>query len=197
MQPRTTLIASLLVGSLTLLSCQSQPQSAPIGLHEAALTGNLEAVQQHIDAGSDLDARDEYGSTPLIVASTFGKTDVAKALIDAGADLEAGNNEGSSPLHIASFLCYPDIVAALLDPGANPGATNHPGSTPLQGVAGPFDDVRPIYDAIGGALSPLGLRLDYDRIRSTRPLIADMLRTASESSATSDDASAADSSVRG
>jgi hypothetical protein len=197
MHVRTTLTVSLLIGSQALFSCQSQPTPAAIGLHEAALTGNLEALQQHIDAGSDLNARDEFGSTPLIVASTFGETDVAEALISAGADLEAGNSDGSTPLHIASFLCYPDIVAALLEHGANPNATNHNGNTPLQGVAGPFDDVRPIYDAIGGALSPLGLRLDYERIRSTRPEVAGMLRTAAKSPAEPDRSAPSESSTQG
>lgn len=193
MQVRTTLIATLLFGSQVLLSCQSQPRPAEVGLHEAALTGNLAAVQQHIDAGSDLDARDDYGSTPLIVAATFGKTDVAMALIDAGADLEASNNDGSTPLHIASFLCYPDVVEALLEHGADPTATNNNGNTALQGVAGPFEDVRAIYDAIGGALSPLGLRLDYDRIKASRPEIAEMLRAATERSTEAGDEPASSS----
>lgn len=197
MKVRMTLILSLLLGSQLLSGCQSQPQSAAIGLHEAALTGNLEAIHHHIDAGSDLNMRDDYGSTPLIVASTFGKTAVARALMGAGAELEAANNDGSTPLHIASFLCYPDIVTALLEHGANPNATNSNGNTPLQGVAGSFEDVRPVYDAIGGALSPLGLRLDYDRIRSTRPVIADMLRAAAEPSGEPDVTVDADSSISG
>ncbi len=184
MQVRSTIIVILLLGSQVLVSCQSQPRPSMVGLHEAALTGNFEAVRQHIDAGSDLNAQDDYGSTPLIVAATFGRPDVATALIDAGADLEAGNNEGSTPLHIASFLCYPEIVMSLLEHGADPQAKNGNGRTPLQGVAGPFEEVKGIYDAIGGALSPLGLRLDYDRIRTTRPVIADMLRSAEEASAT-------------
>jgi hypothetical protein len=29
---------------------------------------------------------------------------------------------------------------------------------------------------IGGALAPLGLKLDYERIEATRPKIAEMLR---------------------
>ena len=43
-------------------------------------------------------------------------------------------------------------------------------------VAGPFDDFKGIYDSIGKSLKPLGLKLDYERIKKTRPEIAEMLR---------------------
>ena len=178
MHTRISLAVFLLFGSQLLIGCSSQPRPSTVGLHEAALTGNLEAIATHIDAGSDLDARDEFGSTPLIVAATFGKAEVANALVEGGADLQVGNNDGSSPLHIASFLCYPDVVEILLENGADPNARNGSGSTPLQGVEGPFEDVKGIYDAIGGALGPLGLTLDYDQIKATRPRIAEMLRSA-------------------
>src|SRR5690606_36821800 len=53
----------------------------------AVLSGNLEAVRQHIEAGTDINKKDAMsGSTPLITAASFGKNDIAKALIDAGAD---------------------------------------------------------------------------------------------------------------
>ena len=55
-----------------------------------------------------------WGSTPLIIAATFGKTEVARALIEAGADLGMRNNHGSTPLHVAAFLCRPEIVEAML-----------------------------------------------------------------------------------
>jgi len=70
-------------------------------IHTAALMGDLKVIHQHIKAGSDLDEKDQYGSTPLIIAATFGKTEIARALIDAGADVNCRNNDGSTPLHIA------------------------------------------------------------------------------------------------
>ena len=51
-----------------------------------------------------------------------------------------------------------------------------PGNTALQSVSAPFDDVKGIYDSFAQALGPLGLTLDYDHIRTTRPEIAEMLR---------------------
>ncbi|MGB2907422.1 MAG: ankyrin repeat domain-containing protein, partial [Candidatus Aminicenantaceae bacterium] len=117
-----------------------------------------------------------YGSTPLIIAITFGKTEVAKALIEAGADLTITNNDGSASLHIAAFFCRTEIVEALLENGADKDFRNSAGRTALDAVEGPFDEVKAIYDALRKDLEPLGLRLDYERIKETRPKIAEMLR---------------------
>jgi uncharacterized protein len=147
-----------------------------VSLHIAALQGNVEIVRQHIEAGSDLNRKDAYGSSPLIVAATFGQTEVARELIEAGADMGITNNEGATPLHIAAFFCHSEIVQALLDKGADKSALDKAGSTALASVAGPFDGVKGVYDRIGKSLAPLGLRLDYERIKRTRPRIAEMLR---------------------
>jgi len=147
------------------------------GLHEAAVTGNLAAVRRHIAAGSDLNAPDPTGgSTPLIIAATFGRTDVARALIDAGADVNRRNSEGSTALLSAALFCRTEIVEALLAAGADRTIANAGGSTPLQVVTAPFEAMKRVYDYLGTVLGPLGLVLDYERIQATRPRIAAMLR---------------------
>lgn len=97
-------------------------------------------------------------------------------MIDTGADMKITNNGGSTPLHIAALLCRTEIVDALLNNGADKNVLNKAGRTALETVAGPFDDFKGIYDRIGKDLRPLGLKLDYERIKSTRPRIAEMLR---------------------
>ena len=178
--------AMLLVIFLTVAGCGKQEDSAKakeqspkppgVSLHVASLQGNIDAVRQHIKADSDLNKKDAYGSSPLIIAITFGKTEVAKALIEAGADMNVRNNEGATPLHLAAFFCRTEIVRALLDKSADKNAKNNGGKTVLETVAGPFNDVKGIYDSIGKALKPLGFKLDYERIKMTRPMIAEMLR---------------------
>jgi hypothetical protein len=162
----------------TAPSASRTPQSRPgIGLHEAALTGNLQAVRQGIEAGADLNAKDPSGgSSPLIIAATFGRTEVAKALIAAGADVNQQNNDGSTALLTAALFCHSEIVEALLAAGADKRIRSNTGSTALEVVSAPFDDIKDSYDYIGAALKPYGLVLDYERIRKTRPKIAEMLR---------------------
>ena len=173
----------LILLSVLVFACQNSTKTGTEGsvkapketLHEAAFMGNTKAIQQHIDAGSDLNVKDAYGSTPLNVAITFDKTEIAKMLIDASADIHATSADGSTPLHTASFLCRVDIVAALLEKGADTQLTNTFGSTPLQSVEVPFDAVKPVYDQLSRDLGPLGFKLDYELLEKNRPVIAEML----------------------
>jgi len=151
--------------------------SAPsMDIHTATFMGDLNAIKQHIAAGSDLDAKDQYGSTPLTVAATFGKTEVAKELIMGGADINAKSGDGSTPLHTASFFCRTEIVQALLEKGADKTIKNNYGSTALESVSAPYKDVKVFYEQIAKQLGPLGLKLDFERIEKTRPVIAEMIK---------------------
>lgn len=147
-----------------------------VDIHTAAFFGNLEAIEQHIKAGSDLNAKDEYGSTPLNIAATFGKTEIAKALINGNADLNSVNSEGSTPLHVAAFFCRTEIVKALLEKGANKELKNNYGSTALESISTAFIDAKPIYDQISKNLGPFGLKLDYKHLEKTRPIISELLK---------------------
>ncbi|NOR14798.1 MAG: acyltransferase family protein [Candidatus Aminicenantes bacterium] len=174
---KTATTALLVISLLTAAGCTKQENPAPrVSLHAAALQGSIDGIRQHIKAGSDLNEKDVYGSTPLIIAVTFDKVEVAQALIEAGADMTITNNEGATPLHIAAFFCRTDIVKALLEKGADKNAKNNSGKTALETVAGPFEEVKSIYDSIGKALGPLGFELDYGQIEMTRPKIAEMLQ---------------------
>lgn len=155
---------------------QQGPKAPAMGLHEAALKGDTAMIQQHIDFGTDLNAKDEYGSTPLVVAITFGKDAAALALINAGADIEVANQDGSTPLHTAAFFCRTEVVRALLDKGANKEARNNMGATAYDGAVAPYEMIKPIYQMLEKQLGPLGLQIDYARIESTRPQIAAMLK---------------------
>lgn len=154
----------------------SETKPPALDIHAATFMGNLEAINQHIKAGSDLNEKDQYGSTPLTIAATFNKTDVALALINAGADFNMQSADGSTPLHTASFFCRKEIVEALLDTGADKTLRNNYGSTPLETVSSPFSDVKGIYDQISRDLGAFGFKLDYKYLEATRPVIAEMLQ---------------------
>ena len=160
-----------------LSETQKSTEPPEMDIHTAALLGDLDAIQQHIDAGTDLNiAEPSVGSSPLITAAVFGKTEVARALAEAGADVNFQNNEGSTALHSAAFLCRTEIVEILLANGADKNLRNNYGSTALESVAGPFSDVMAIYDIFSKDLGPLGLKLDYEYLEETRPVIAEMLQ---------------------
>ena len=146
-------------------------------IHTATLLGDLDVIKQHIAAGSDLNEKEPtLGSTPLISAAVFGKTEIARALIEGGADVNLKNNEGSTALHSAAFLCRVEIVEMLLANGADKALLNNYGSTALQSVTPSFASVKPIYEQFNKDLGPLGFKLDYAYAEATRPKIAELLR---------------------
>ncbi len=76
----------------------------------------------------------------------------------------------------AALFCRTEIVEALLASGADNQIRNQAGSTALDTVTAPFSEIKAIYDYLGTVLKPYGLELDYERIKATRPKIAEMLR---------------------
>jgi len=152
-------------------------ETSIVSIHEAALTGNIDAVTQHIKTGSDINEKDATsGSSPLITAIVFGNTDVALLLIEAGAVINLQNNEGSTALHTAAFFCRTDIIDLLLLAEADASIKNNQGATALESVSAPYEAVEGIYKYFGKALGPLGLNLDYDYIKETRTIIVDKLK---------------------
>lgn len=176
----------LLFSFFALVACQPKmedetsantPKAPTMTTHAATFMGNVKAIKQHIAAGSDLNVKDDYGSTPLNIAVTFEKTEIAKLLIDAGADLSIQSADGSTALHTASFLGRTELVEALLKAGADTEAQNSFGSTPLASIEVPFEQAKPIYDQLSKDLGPLGFKLDYDELENARPVIAEMIKT--------------------
>jgi len=156
---------------------QSKVKPPQIDIHTAVVTNNLDALRQHIAAGTNINEKDPFGgSSPLISASVFGKTDAARILLDAGADLNFQNKDGSTALHTSAFFCRPEIVKMLLSKGANKAIKNNYSSTPYETVAAPFEQAKPIYDMMVQALGPMGLKLDYTYVEKTRPEIASLLK---------------------
>jgi len=103
---------------------------------------DLDSLQQMLDAGWDVDALDENGETPLLLALNSGgrlRTDAATMLIDYGANVNFQDNERDTPLILAADGGrYPgtgedslDVVKSLLDKGAQVNAHNKSGESPL------------------------------------------------------------------
>ena len=152
-------------------------------LFEAAVAGNLEAVKQHIAAGTDLNQVDPnpLGSkgSSLQASAAFGYTEVAVALIEGGADVNQKDKEGQTPLHTAALFCYPKIAQALLDNGADKTIKDNDGQTALEMVVFPWEIAKGIYELLDGIIfKPAGKPLDYNRIQKTRPQVAAIIRKA-------------------
>ncbi|KYG81999.1 ankyrin repeat protein [Roseivirga ehrenbergii] len=148
-----------------------------IDIHTAAISGDLEAIKQHIQAGSNLNEKEAFGgSSPLITAALFNKPEVVKALIEAKADINQVNNDGSTALHSAAYFCNTEVVEILLANNADKTIKNNFKQTALESISGPFSEVKGIYEMFGKQLAPMGLKVDLEHIEKTRPIIAEILK---------------------
>ena len=72
-----------------------------ISIWTAVQEGNIEAVKQHLAAGTDVNAKNTSGQTPLHYATFYGHKEIAELLIAKGADVNAKNDNGRTPLDLA------------------------------------------------------------------------------------------------
>ena len=88
-------------------AAQTEPPTAKseapdISIHEAFKAGNIEAVKQHLAAGTDVNAKGpNAGLTPLHRAAYYGLKEIAELLLDKGADVNAKDDGGDTPLDVA------------------------------------------------------------------------------------------------
>ena len=129
-------------------------------IHTHVRDGDLAGVQAYLDAGVDINARDENGSTPLHWAALEGHKDIVELLINRGAQVNAKDNTANTPLdlairyeklaiaellraqgantgtiHVVARNGYLAGVQAYLDAGVDINARDENGSTPLHWAA--------------------------------------------------------------
>ena len=154
---------------------QATVASPSVDIWNAAAEGNIEAIKQHISAGTDLNAKEPTnGGTPLMGAALLGQTEAASLLIEKGAEVNAKNNEGATALLIAAFFGHPETVELLLKKGADVNATNIRADTPLDAVAGEWSPELEGYYRFFAEI--LQVQLDLEGIKAARPKIAAILR---------------------
>jgi ankyrin repeat protein len=103
-----------------------------VDIWEAAEKGNITVVKQYLDAGVDVNAKDDSGWTLLHSAAGYGHKKIAELLIAEGADVNAmGGLLEWTPLHQAAFGSHNEIVEVLIGKGADVNAKTKNGFTSL------------------------------------------------------------------
>ena len=119
----TTIAAVVLVGCGESQSPEPPRVKAPdISIYEAAYDGNIEAVKQHIAAGTDVNVMSKYGMTPLHYAALDGRKEVVELLIAADANVNAkAAKEGGTPLDLAILDKHTETADLLRKHGGKTG----------------------------------------------------------------------------
>jgi ankyrin repeat protein len=128
------------IAAVVLVGCGESQQSAPapeaptvkapdISIHDAAEEGNIEAVKQHLAAGTDVNTKGGWLEvTPLHYAADGGLKEIVELLIAEGADVNAKDKDGWTPLH---NVATKEIAELLIAKGADVNAKGVAGITPL------------------------------------------------------------------
>ena len=91
----------------------STAKAPDISIFDAAKTGNIEAVKQHLAEGADVNAKGKNSWTPLHWAAGVGHTEVVVLLIAKGANVNAKDDNGETPLNWAIFNDETEIAVLL------------------------------------------------------------------------------------
>lgn len=95
-------------------------------IHLAASFGSLDKLQGFVKTGTDANAKDKDGQTPLLRAVTGGHIEAVGFLIDNGADVNTGDKQDYVPLMYALWATDSNMVRLLLDKGADVDAKDTP-----------------------------------------------------------------------
>ena len=115
------------IAALVLVGC-SKPTAPNISLYDAAETGDIEAVKQHIAAGTDINQNSFSASPALYIASLEGHYEIAKLLLANGADVNLGftvpevNGVALSPLDSSTSQGHDKISDLLRQNGGKHGS---------------------------------------------------------------------------
>lgn len=89
-------------------------------LMSATIKKSIEMMKILLDAGADINEKEEHGFTALMIACALRRKELVTFLIENGADVNAKAMNGNSVLLYAIFLSTPEIVKILTDAGAKP-----------------------------------------------------------------------------
>lgn len=113
-------------------------------LHQAAGSGDLDAVRSLLSEGSAINALDICGRTPLHFAVAGNELDMVQYLVSVGADIN-GQADGDgwqdhAPLGSVVETCSIEMTRMLLQLGADPECSGWMGCTALDLAENRFDE---------------------------------------------------------
>jgi ankyrin repeat protein len=90
----------------------------PDALLQSVMRNDIEAVRELLATGADIDQRNTYGHTPLIIALNYDYPELARLLISEGADINIRGEDGATAL-IAAAGNSQELTELLLSKGAD------------------------------------------------------------------------------
>lgn len=119
-----------------ILPCGLTSCKRDSNLHQAAESGNIEAVTDYIEDKADINAKDnKLGSTPLMLAAENGHTAEVDILAKANANVNETDLRAETALIRAARKGHTETVIVLLNSKADPNKQSQSGTTALHAAA--------------------------------------------------------------
>jgi len=83
----------------------------------AARSGNAAKIDLLLEAGADVETRDDHQRTALLVAVTHDRVEAARALVAAGADPDALDDRHDTPWLVTGVTGSVEMARVVLDAG--------------------------------------------------------------------------------
>ncbi|XP_015922608.1 caskin-2 isoform X2 [Parasteatoda tepidariorum] len=103
-----------LLGSGKRINLNAQDCDGISSLHQAALMCSVPIIQLLLDAGAQVDIKDNKGMRPLHYASWQGKPEPVALLLQYNASVNDQANKGETPLHLACQHGHVLVTSLLL-----------------------------------------------------------------------------------
>ncbi|PVU95519.1 hypothetical protein BB561_001776 [Smittium simulii] len=94
-----------------------------------------QVVEFLIKRKADINCKDEFNMTPLLICAASGYTDLVKILLASGADPNSQNSSGQTALHYSASKNLPELSQLLLAHKADPFLINSISQTALHRAA--------------------------------------------------------------
>ena len=112
------LLCAVVLYSVASLYSQEKRDKIANTVYEAARNGTPPDIQIALNIGGNVNARLGYGTTPLMIASFYGRTQNVAFLLKKGADVNVVCPRGETALNWATQNKHYDVVNLLRRAGA-------------------------------------------------------------------------------
>lgn len=155
---RALVAVSLLVLTILPSAAQTPPTEQEItaytDLHAAVIGGSTSEIEREVREGADINARDGFGRTPLMVAAYRRDITAARALTEFGANANALDYQSYDALTIAAVQNDAAMLDLLIKAGGNTRAITSPYAGTALIAAAHLGNVEAV-KALAAARAPL------------------------------------------
>jgi ankyrin repeat protein len=108
-------VAEAVQSAVASVVAPAAPRDVNKELIDAARRGSLDKVKELLDAGANVNYKDERKLTPIMYAIAGEHLDIVKELIARGADITIADDNGATPLHLAAYSDEIEILKRIID----------------------------------------------------------------------------------